>query len=272
MGTIFSFRDIVSGHTPSDTGVSEVVRYHRSHLLDIPGIIGGIIAGSALTAPTVRSDVDCLILFDAKFRDEVKAGIRSLRAFSKSRFVPIQETMLDTTISRTRFHSIEWGFHACLVRAADQGGVIGTNPLRYIHSSHLCPQREAEDYFRYKQRTFDRKAIGFGSAREQLNLKGLQKALENPPHVARKALNYIGVTYDDTRAGIAAACRAHLPDKLADRLDALLSLDDWYSEQLQCQMEHPDSREYRRVLKELSKAHEMGYKFMRGTILCLSNR
>lgn len=229
MGQVFTWEDVLRKRIPTLNAFDDVLAGLREVLQEIESISGAIICGSVLRREhTVRSDIDCFVLYDHERELEAMVYMRAALMSAFDMHVPLSFITCDTLIGSTRMHHVGTSFMRHLQRSVEAGGLLKGNPLEHIVPS-IPVRDELESYLRMKMYNLQEawtQADTFSPEREAAYLKKLTEA---PVHVARKVLAILEPLEGDSKSYIKARYRELLPKELADQLESLIQMDEDYT-------------------------------------------
>jgi predicted nucleotidyltransferase len=190
MGRIFSYEDISAGlvPTPGDFNVAATVFLEESELAIQEGLVdGAFVYGSvALGVAGTRSDFDALVSMTNRPEayDAVATIIDSIREATN-------ETIPTSPIVQRR-RALEHGRHEMdrffgKHLASTERLIVGNDPAEYIRFSPRSAADIFSDYVFHKKRTLST-ARTSGSYLDTTEGNGIQRMLELPPAIGRKAL------------------------------------------------------------------------------------
>lgn len=263
MGRVFSYEEVRDQRVPRLEAFDDVIVDLEQSLSRCEGVYGAIICGSAAlpNQRTHRSDLDCLVVYEAEYITPVHQLLSRARQNAAQRFVPVQFIPLARQIAETPLHHIGGSFFKHLRAVANQRGVIKQDPLAILHPS-FDERAEAAGYFRAKMRDMDKNLAIMEPGRPKWYL-AIQKALENPYHVARYILNARHeLADDDTKSTVVTQYRKVAPSNLAVALRHLVFLDQQYSSALASQLTQPDEAAYRIALGQAANSIPKCHKFV----------
>ncbi len=250
MGRVFSWGEIVRGEVSEIQSFKKVTDEIRTVLASTEGILGAVICGSALLGnATVRSDIDCVVVFARELRTPVLEALQSLHRVASSLYVPIEFIPINSVVAVHGLHTIGSSFAMHLERAARSGGVIKNDPLAFIRfpdrNRHNDPVEDVLGYLRHKIGRFEKGLVELPTMDTEL-YRFLQKVLESPIHIARKVMSLSAPrSFDDSWEGVKEFYPRMVNEELAGVFRALVQEDEKYSWVLGEQLREPHEREGR---------------------------
>ncbi|HEY1074773.1 MAG TPA: hypothetical protein VGE59_03700 [Patescibacteria group bacterium] len=270
MGYVYAPEAVRLRRVPKLENYGRLIKITRERLPGI-GLIGGVIGGSAIIGQqSIRSDLDLFALSTAEHIEDVLERVSDIVYQATQWHIGLRPSLLDFEVGRTTLHHLDAGFYAHLQWAARNGGVIGEDPLPRIQSQHLSPREGACHYLTFKSRSLSIKRSSFRGMPLHERLDALQTALESPIHVARKVLEAYGHPFEDTKACVQEVYRRHFPAH-AEKLDALVTCDAWYTGQLIKHLRKFELGPYEEVLRALEPCLKTSFYFVRDNLLMLAH-
>ncbi len=281
MGRVFSLDEIRRGMVPKIGSFDKSVQEIRARLASTEGVLGAVICGSALSGTiTVRSDIDCVVVYERERRNPALEALRSLHGFAASLHVPTEFIPIDSVVAAQGLHSIGRSFATHLERAANRGGVIKYDPLAFIRFPDRDSRRElvldVMSYLTHKIRRFEKGLVELpvmNPANTEL-YRFLQKVLESPIHIARKVMCLSATEYcDDSREEVKKRYPRMVRMGLAEPFQILVQEDEDYSWALDEQIRNPEDREgrYDAVLERVKRRAFWALEFARRNAIFVSN-
>jgi predicted nucleotidyltransferase len=247
MGQVFTWDAVRSGKIPTAQSFPIVAQKLREVLHAEPPVVFALLFGSVLRGDSnIRSDVDCLVIYEHDKEKQAMQTMHRLDTHAKLLHVPINFTPCDTTVARTRLHSLGSSFLWHLQTSIAGGGLIKGSLDLLAESAPL--KLEIEQYVSKKMYTLTEARAQMATYTEDRLAAFLKKALEAPMHIARKMLVYEGTLRGDSKREVAERYRETMPAHMGDVLDSLLSADAWYTKELLRFSAKPEEAGYYTVL------------------------
>lgn len=272
LGKVFSWDEIKDNKVPQLESFSTVTKCVKNKLETTDGIIGSILCGSILfNKYTVRSDIDCVVIYDPSQRRNVVKTLRNIHQAAKALYVPVELIPLDIHTISTPLHHIEPSFAAHLQCAVENGGIIKRNPLPLFSFENINPDENVLGYFRNKLRKLE-KGISEIPTMESELYRFLQKVLEAPGHVARKILwwNKVQIPNDSKQEVI-----RHYPQIASTQelelFIKLIEADDKYTKELLRQLQQLNENRYQQTIKDVKNIVWDTLEFVRLNAFRLAN-
>lgn len=272
MGRVFSWKEVRDKCMPARKDFPPVVRDVREVLSVCEGIIGAVLCGAVQRGDwTVRSDIDCLVVYEPSDRLAVIDTLRKLVLSALERHIPIEFIPVDAELANRGLHHIDLFFFTHLLAAMKtRGGVVKANPLGHLRFNNREKLLDLQSYLRYKLRRLDHDTAGLGASVEARCLF-LSKILSDPIHVARRMLQYREMLpSDDGKASVIHAYSSAFPTSLWETLRTLHEADKEYTASLAEQIRSPNERTYRATLQKVESLSALAYEFVRGNTLLLN--
>lgn len=259
MGKVFMWEEIRDGRVPSLDSFEQTVAMIHHRLTDSP-LIGGVIGGSVnYGTHSVRSDIDCLMLYPEESRTQMQEAFAELILMAEELYVPLDIAQLTPELAITCNHDITPSFANHLRNAVRYGGVVKQDPFRHMELRPLDRRVEAGSWVRHKIRGLDEGAIRkFDNEQEA---RFLQKLLEAPIHAMRKLLLVDRHFEDDSKGSVLTMAHEIHPD-LVEELQRLVRIDAAYSVELQAQLNFPNESAYNEVLWAIREEREAVNSFL----------
>ncbi len=254
MGKVFTYEEVVEGRVPQIGAHDKAAHYLLDNLKDrfldqigdkqaepaFRAFDGAMVYGSvAQGTADRRSDLDVLITYDAKNEDStvVIDGYRNLFKEIESKWhVSVESNIWRTGLLKAGVHTIDAAFVDHLDKVGSEWRV--GDPLQYL-------QVETPDfsdiflrYYAHKARSF---TVALSDTRDELNIDRLQRALELPTALGRKALSALGLAQIAPGAG--GISKAEVSRQILELVDpnsdtgklytALIDTDKAYSDALE---------------------------------------
>ncbi|HUY62339.1 MAG TPA: nucleotidyltransferase domain-containing protein [Candidatus Paceibacterota bacterium] len=270
MGQVFKWEDVARKNVPQPEAFKAVMEDVRHRLAYEPSIVGAIMCGSVVRGDyTVRSDLDCVVLYEEVLQDDAFELMQSAAVDAASLHVPLVFIPCDTMLAQTRMHHLGGSFLRHLRQSVASGGLIKGNPLSAIAES-IPEQEDLEAYLRVKMYSLQE---AWGSARtfsEDRLVSYLKKVLEAPFHVARKVLAHCGLLDEDSKRYIRERYRERMPSALANRLEDLAEFDAVYTKELERQLDSLNERRYRKLLDAVFESSSDVLLFIRTNLALIA--
>ncbi len=252
MSRIFTFDEIRFNHLPTPDDFAEVLKLLNHRLPAVPGFVGAVIFGSALTRSfRVTSDIDVFVVFDD---DSLRVSTRAQVVLSQLSGIAAQCNVPIDWLPNTKkqleedCHTIRAGGLDHIMWGAEHGGVIGQNPCPFVtHSGQR--KREARDYVIMALDKLIRAKARWSTLAESERNKVRAKALDRPVAAARRLLEI-----HDRR--ICSWNSRQVIDALDNpTLTRLGSYGSGYLRTVEHQVANPDERRYRDYLNTVLDGH-----------------
>jgi hypothetical protein len=242
MGRMFLSKDIEKGRVPKREDFPVVVEMMKVIFEQCDSIIGALPYGSlCYEEQTVRSDIDCLVLYDYRDHGNVLAVIEKAINFAAERFIPVEFVLIDTVAAKECVHTIDaslwWHLEHIIPNHA-----IKQNPLLFLLPNGN--EQPVKEYLRRKLASLQKRRCVMHTSHGEDYIRNLQKFWEAPVRVARKMLWESGVDMNDDST---SSVIVHYPEQFPERRSQFLSLvktDGQYTQELIRQQRHFDSMEY----------------------------
>jgi predicted nucleotidyltransferase len=272
MGQVFTWGEVRDNRVPRLADFGKVVDRLRSLVLSEDAILGVVACGSTVRGDyTVRSDIDCFVLYDHGRQSEAFAWMQKATLMAKERHVPLVCIPCDTLLAGTRMHHVGHSFYRHLKRSAETGGLLKGDPLGQLAHS-VSEEEELEAYLRVKMYNLQE---SWGLARtfsEERRASYLKKVLEAPMHIARKTLAYQAALAQDSKAYIVSRYREVMPRAMAGQLESLVELDASYTRELFSHRRVPRKPEYERLLSSIVARSEEVISFVRANLAFVAEK
>lgn len=267
MGKIFSWDEILNKRVPEMNSFSHIAKTIRERLEAIDSILGGIICGSVLkNSHTVRSDIDCLVVYEEKWHNLIVKALQDIYCSAARMHIPVGFIPVDLSVAKSSSHHISLSFAAHLDQSAMNGGVIRQNPLPFFNFDNKDILQDVHNYVSQKMRKLESGNIeisDMGSYEPEL-YRLLQKALEAPVHIARKMLLLRKVKLpDDSKEMVAQYYSLIATDEEKDLFRILVVADENYTRALLLQIEKPNKDQYFQDIMKIIKLLPDSLRFAR---------
>lgn len=270
MGKVFSWDELVKGQTPKLESFGLVRNKIALELEKCPAIVGAVTCGSVLRGDhSIRSDFDCLVVYDGKSLSQLVELLQGLNNFSKQLYVPVEFIPLDIRLARCP--PIEYSFGLHLEWAARNGGCIKKNPIPMLTLDESDLEHEIRYYVRLKLSKLTKRWIKYPDSTPDERFRFLQKVLEAPVYIARKIIRWrrIDISFDDSKRAIKRIFSEHFSESEFLRLfNEVVGGDTVYTEKLLQQFGNPDEAQYAEALAKIERVVPNVLEFLRlSTIL-----
>lgn len=276
MGRIFSWEEIIEGKIPRSVDFKIAGQRVEVEICTNDKIVGALFFGSILRNDlTVQSDIDVLILY----RGNIIKDLRELVFMAKLQFVPLQIIPLKVKIANRGIHTFNEGeFFSHLQWAAENGGVVKANPLRFIRIRKTEPKRVLERTFQVILGQTMRGICELSYYEGEKRMILLSKLLEAPMHIVRAVIWYKGAKNpaETNEKTIKFYCKIVKKKKLIELLQEILGVQKEYSEILERILKQKDRRPYEKkyeaILKKIEKTLEKVPTFIEANALLFFNK
>lgn len=280
MGRVFSWEEIARGNVPKIRSFKKVADEIRAVLASTEGVLGAVICGSALSGNvTVRSDIDCVVVYEWERRTPVLEALQSLYRVASWLHVPIEFIPIDSEVAAQGLHTIGPSFARHLERAARNGGIIKNDPLVFIcfpgRGKHDDLVEDVLGYLKHKIRRFEKGLVELPTMNAEPLCRFLQKALESPIHIARKVLHLsVQGPFDDSREEVKKLYPRMADEELAGVFQGLVQEDEEYSLVIGEQLLEPREREGRYVIvfEQIKRRASWAFLFARANAFFVLNK
>ena len=276
MGKVFSWDDIVKGRIPKLSSFNKVKEEIAKKLSECGGVIGAIFCGSVVRGDhNIRSDFDCLVLYNGKERQGIIELLQGLSLFAEGLNIPVEFIPVDNRLVETMMHPIEYSFSLHLQWSAKNGGVIKKNPVPFLHLDSSVMTAELVEYIRRKHSKLSKTWSKLPSLGPDQRFTFYQKVLDAPVYIARKILRWRGVdiTFDDSRRAIAELFSVSRNDAGVGELFAeLIACDREYTDGLMQHIRSHNKEKYVQLLQEVERAIPKVLDFIQINILEISEK
>jgi predicted nucleotidyltransferase len=235
----FTWREIRDGRTPHAEAFTQVVRRCREEVAYLPRSTGAVICGSYLMGQVQSwSDLDVVVGFegaDPTSRMQVWTRLRAMKRYATTLHVPLSLVPVDLGCARGGHHNLSIGFYNHVCWAADNGGLLGANPLPSIGvmDSPSYRRREAHAYLAQSLDKLMKHAALMGSQTARERNQGRSQAMDKPFHALRRIADARGHDCSHLgRAEIAHYAQTFLLKREAARYGVLLTYLARYREHL----------------------------------------
>lgn len=243
MGRVFSYADIVSGRFPNLCDFDKLGRELQFQIKHFDPITDAVFLGSYVSGGySIRSDFDCIVIYDLNYEDAVIEFINSLHAIANSFKIPLKLKPIDNLSALSGVHSMQTVYLDHIIRCIKRGGNVKGDVIGMFRRPNRSKEEEALDYLIHKIDFF---SIGWSEisilSSEKLFYL-LSKALEFPVHIARKMCEIYGCDFsnDDSKKQVIKEYPRVFDDELKNVFLDLVNLDRAYSRELERQIEISD--------------------------------
>lgn len=270
MGRIFTWDEVSSRKVPYEDSIEDVADLLRQRLSNEKGVVFATLCGSvARNDFNIRSDVDCVIVYNNEHEAQVRKTTNALSVFARELHVPVNFIPCDVQIAGTRFHHLGPSFVGHLNAAIQAGGLIkGEDDFLDDLGYGIEVKEEIESYLRIKLYGMMESLAVEASFSEEQQARFFKKGLEAAMHSARKVLDYDGLLEGDSKREVQTRYREVVPSGLSGMLDAILDIDHVYTEELYSQLDDgPEEDRYRAILALVSMSMPRVAQFIRLNIM-----
>jgi predicted nucleotidyltransferase len=268
MGKIFGWSEVVNDKIPPLDNFTLIGKALRERLKDREEITAALLCGSVVRGDhTIRSDIDCVVVYDASRRTQAFGLMEVLARQAKKYNVPLSFIVCDTAIAASRMHHLGPSFTEHLKRSYRAGGAIAGDVADMLKDS-VSKTEEIESYLRFKFYTLEEAWATYVSRSAERQLELLKKTWEAPMHIARKMLAHRGPLAGDGKGVVRSQYAASMPAKLSEPFESFFLSEALYEEELQRQMQGVQSRDsYLFALRHLEQEAPRVLEFIRGNLL-----
>lgn len=270
MGKIFLWSEIQNRQVPTANNFRRVIELLKRELSHAQAITTAVLCGSVVRGDhTLRSDIDCLVLYNADQMRIAFAIMHWLTEMASRQNVPLTFIPCSTDIAATRMHHFGPSFFEHVERSAHTGGTIkGWPPALYQERGVIWA--ELESYFRVKLYSLEEQWAEYPSKSHEQRVRTLKKMFEAPMHVARKTLARVSDLKGDSKNQIHQQYREQMPIEIAARLGYLIDLDREYTEHVGRQLEEPNEIAYSDMLGYLEENIPKVISFVKENVLYIA--
>lgn len=244
MGQVFTWPQVRDRQVPHLEDFTDVLNTLRETLSREQSVRGSLVCGSVVRGDhNRRSDIDCVVIFDAAQSKRAFAVIQNLSVSARDRNVPLAFILSDTRLAATRMHHFGPSFIEHVHFSIDGGGLIKGNPLDLLVPS-VSREAGIEEYLRFKMHYLQTHWAAYAADDEKDRTGFLKKSLEAPLHVARKTLSWFGPLAGDSKLQIRRQYASIMPVPLVESLHELVEEDAQYSAELERQLVQPHKLDY----------------------------
>lgn len=269
MGIVYTWDDVREGHIPTLNSFDLVAQQLRQTLASHEAIESAVICGSVLRRDhNVRSDIDCVVLYDA---DQEWSAIQIMQQIGKdaaSLHVPVNFVPVDTHLAASSMHQLGRSFAQHIKSAVDAGGLVKGCLPDGLAVTQAVPD-EVRSYIRAKAYNLEEGWSSFSIFSQERKAAYLKKMLESPLHIARKILHFNGLMNGDSKSEVRDKYNEWADSTIKNLFEELLELDVWYTNQLEEQQNCSDETKYRECWETLIAGIPMAISFVRQNALKL---
>lgn len=268
MGRVFTWDEISRHRIPEQDSFGAVCEFIRNTIGTSPATVAGAICGSALGGVTVRSDVDCVVIYDPNREDAAYARFRTATKFAHTLHVPLEIIPVSLDEAEGGQHSITRSFAAHLKLSVARGGTVKADPTRLIAEPSADPKTEVELYLRHKGKAIGKWMTKADCLSEPEYHRFLQKVLEVAVHSARKVLHLkLGEFGDDSKGEVVRRFPEVAAGETLELFRKLVAADRAYTRSLQHQLEHPNQPSYQLAIQTVELLAPEALRFVRSIAL-----
>lgn len=266
MGQVFTWDTVRHGRVPLLVSFTEVVAALRQEIIEVPSILSALVCGSVIRGDhTVRSDIDCLVVYDHGREDEAFRYMQKATSYAAAKHVPLGFIPCDLLLAGTRMHHVGTSFRQHLEKSVEVGGLLKGDPLAHFANSSPV-QEELESYMRVKMYSLQEAWSQVDTFSDERAAAYLRKLLEAPLHIARKTLAYREQLAADSKVYILQRYAETMPPEMANQLELLTTIDKWYTQELLAAVNAPEEGSYRTILQFLRAMSGEVLKFIRSNL------
>lgn len=251
MSKVFTPEEVRLGRVPHAEDFRPLADKYRKWLPTRSWFAGAIEFGSVLRGtPSRRSDLDLLIAYREDSGELAREELKDFRT-RQGGYVPVNRQLLSTREIQYGMHTLGRGFLAHLEWAAENGGLIGSNPLVGIKLKGRHDARQ--DLEHYIVRKIRRCRNCDDDSWTEARCRVLENIAMAPTHAARRWLSLNGHA-DSTlhnKADVVRLLGEHLPSA-AEKLRTVLTADAAYAEELNACLARYNRDKYNQALQQLS--------------------
>lgn len=253
MGKVFTFDEITNGEIPKISDFKVVEKKIRSGLESAP-VLGAILCGSILGEDySIRSDIDCVVVYNPQKINEVMRFIWELQSFAHVLHIPVEFILVDTEIARTKCLPIDYLFNWHLRQAIAQGGQIKMDSNSLFSFFDKSGERENQEYLKYKLEKIIKGIASLSVMRKDELHRFIQKVLEAPVQIARKKLQMLRIAMnDDSKRNVIEAYPEIAKSPELKIFNKIVAADENYTKELHSEIQNPNEEKYIRVIENLS--------------------
>lgn len=268
MGKVFTWSEVSTHRFPDRDSFEAVREFVHNTIGTSPAVCGGVICGSALTGATIRSDVDCVVVYDPSREDAAYARFRTATKFAHALHVPLEIIPVSLGDAKSGQHSITRSFAAHLKLSVARGGTVKADPTGLIAEPSVDQKTEVELYLRHKAKAFGKWMAQLDCLPESEYYRLLQKVLEVAVHAARKVLHLkVGEFGDDSKSEVARRFPEVATGETLELFRTLVAADRAYTRNLQYQVEHPNQPSYQLAIENIGLLVPEALRFVRSITL-----
>ncbi len=274
MGRFFTTDEVLAKHVPTLGSFYSVVRDLKKTVLQDDQILAAMVYGSsAYGSQNIRSDIDCLIIYDWSQRPT--ATINALRRRAAVEHIQLNITCQDNKFTEPALTHIRPIFLDHL-KKVPQHMILKGDPLGFFHQGEQNRVADVLEYIRSKVRMFEE--LELVPDRHDYTRK-LQKMMDTPVHVARKILYLICpermTTDHKLYVGSMYSAVEELPNEAGSLLRSILGIDAHYTRILEDTVRTEYSEYYDahgEALLEVEHQYDRCFEFVRSNGLYLASK
>lgn len=234
MGRVFTWEQVKASAVPSKQAFDDVGNSVRVAFTNQIGIHFATFIGSYARGTTnVRSDIDCLVVYEHKHHCQTVSTMQYLVIQAARQHIPLEFIPIDITVAATRGSHVGPSFLAHTARCSCAGATIQGSMPAFCHTGKYPLHEEIIGYLRMKLYRLEEDRIKYPSLDFTDRARALKRSLEAPIHVARKVLDLLGVHLTEdgqgiVRQGYQREIGSMGYQWLGDLLESLSSLDQEY--------------------------------------------
>ncbi len=271
MGTVFTLEDVERRRVPSTEDLQRAVELLKSRLRANPGIIAALLYGSVVRGDSDRrSDIDCVVVFDVNHTPRVHAALQEIIRGCAKMHIKTDFVVTDDLSVERSAHRIGPGFTNHLQNSARDGGTIKGEVRSYLKPT-ISVEGEAFSYVQNKLRYLEELDASYSSSSNVQKAEYLKKVLAAPKHVALKVAAMRGPLANDSKRAVIAHYTELAPPGLLKQFTELVALDEWYSTELEAQMQKFDKARYGACLRRIEAAIQNTIAFVRANALLIDS-
>lgn len=258
LGRVFSWEEIIEGKVPTRQDFQVIKEVVREKLINNKKVVGALFLGSILRGDfSERSDIDVLVLHD----ENIFSDLTELITFAKKKFVPLQIIPVDIAMARQGIHTLSEGnFIEHLKWAAENGGVIKENPLKFIKIEEIEPKIVLMTTFRVISKAVAKSICELSLYEGEKKMILLAKLLEAPMHIVTQVIWYKRKENPEVvrEKVIESYFEIVRDEKVIRLLQEILNIDKEYSEILKRIRKQENIKPFSKL--ENIKPYEVEYK------------
>ena len=255
MGKVFTWEDVCTERVPdTEKDFYAVSNDLKFRINEFDGISAAVFCGSFLAGQhSMRSDLDCVLVYSEKKQDECFCFFQSLIEFAEKHYVPLELVVVRKDVALTLYHPLQKTFLEHVVLSAGKGGIIKGNIVQSFKQPDRNIRDETISYIISKIRKFEKGWIGLPFFSDDERYRFLSKILDCPMHIARKMCRTKGVEFrhDDSKSSVIKHYHEVCKKDEYDLLKELVNFDSYYSKELKAHLAKPNFFGYHALLKEI---------------------